>query len=77
MRSACLQSLAVVHKSLDSVCCFCTCELVALCLSALYDRHSKLLLAEISVYVEHSLCLLDSLLRCLVDSMTLLPQELS
>ena len=74
---SCLESLAVVHKSLYCVGCNSACKLIALGLSALYNGHCKVLLAELSIYVQHTLGLFDSLLSCCVNGMTLLPEELS
>ena len=75
--STCLKCLSVMHKSLDSVGSFCACKLVTVGLSALYNRHCERLFAEFGINVEHTLCFFDSLLSGSVDSVTLLPEELS
>ena len=72
----CLQSLAVMHKSLDSVGSLRSRKLVAVGLSAFDNGHCKALFAELCVNVQHFLCLDDSLLGGSVNSVTLLPQKL-
>ena len=76
--STCLKCLTIVHKCLDSIGSLSACELITVGLSALNYGHSQILLTEVSIAVEHTLCLFDSLLgRSFMDSMTLLPQEFS
>ena len=66
-----------MHESLDSISSLSSRKLVALCLLTLYYGHGEVLLAEVSVDVEHTLCLFDSLLCCRVDGVSLLPEKFS
>ena len=70
-----LQSLPVVHHTLDGVGCLCTVELFLVGLLTTGNRHCQYIFAEISVDIEHTLCLFLGLLGSCVHGMTFLPQE--
>ena len=70
-----LERLAVVHQCLDGIGGDSAGELVALGLSALDHRHCQALFAKVSVYVQHTLGLLDRLFCGSVDGVSFLPQE--
>ncbi len=77
VRCAALESLAVMHKSLDGVCILSSRKTLFGGFNALYDRHCKIFLAELGVNIKHTDCFLLSLLSRCVDRVTLLPKELS
>ena len=77
VRGTGLQSLAVVHHSLDGVGILCTGEALLLGLFALNDRNGQPFLEELRVDVQHAQSLFHSLLSGSMNGMTLLPPELT
>ena len=77
VRCAALKSLAVMHESFDGVCILGSGETFFCSLNALYNRHCKIFLAELGIYVEHSDCFFLSLLGRCMDRVTFLPKEFS
>ena len=75
MGCTCLQSLAVVHHTLDGVGCFCAVELFLVCLLSPGHRHSQNILTEVRIDAQHPLGLFPGFLCSGVHGMTLLPQK--
>ena len=74
---SCLESLAVVHKCLNTVCALCAGKLVTLCLLSLNYGDCKVFLAKFGVNIEHFLGFINCLLGCCVESVSLLPEKFS
>ena len=72
-----LQSLAVVHHTLDGVGSFCAIELFLIGLLTTGDGHSQHILTEVRIDVQHSFGEVLCLFCGGVDGMTLLPQKFS
>ena len=72
-----LERLVVVHHALDGVCALGTGELFLVGLVAAHDGHGKEVLAAVGIDLEHLLGLFNGLLRCCVEGVALLPEELA
>ena len=76
MGGTALQSLTVLHHSLDGVSVESTGETLSLALHALNHRHSHPLFGKLGIDLQHLLCFLFGLLTGSMSGMALLPQEL-
>ena len=77
MACAALQSLAILHHSLDGVGVECASKALCLALHTLHHRHCHVLLGEVGIHLQHLLCALLGLLACGMGGVSLLPQELA
>ena len=76
MRSTALESLTILHHSLNSIGIESTSETLCLTLNTLHYRYCHPVLCEVSIYLQHLLCLLLSLLTGSMSCVTFLPKEL-
>ena len=71
----CLQALAVVHHRFDGVSSLCAGKLFRVGLFAADNRHSQLLLTEVSIDIQDALGFRDCILSGFVHGVAFLPEE--